>query len=66
VQFYTDNGTDDHPVTLSTTHNTADCWTYSIRPYLRRVRGAGFEIISKTPFKLLSASIIAEIYGEVK
>lgn len=65
IRFFTDEGTEKNSVML-TANSTEGYMTYSLRPNLHRVRGAGFEFISKTPVKLLSASITAEIYGEVK
>ena len=65
LYFFTENGRDESPSIISAVQRTKSN-AYSVRPYLRRVRSAGFEIESTTPIKLLSASMTAEIYGEVK
>lgn len=65
LYFFTENGRDESPSIISAVQRTKSN-AYSVRPYLRRVRSAGFEIESTTPIKLLSANMTAEIYGEVK
>ena len=65
LYFFTDSGTENAPSIIKSEQRTKSN-AYAVRPYLRRVRSAGFEIKSKTPIKLLSANMTAEIYGEVK
>ena len=65
MYFLTDGGMETAPSIIKAEQRHKSN-AYSVRPYLRRVRSAGFEIKSKTPIKLLSANITAEIYGEVK
>lgn len=65
LYFFTDSGAENAPSIIKSEQRTKSN-AYAVRPYLRRVRSAGFEIKSKTPIKLLSANMTAEIYGEVK
>ncbi|MBQ5824616.1 MAG: hypothetical protein IIW48_07375 [Clostridia bacterium] len=66
IYFYTDNGEVDNPANLTSIYSNINSNVFPVRPYLRRVRSAGFTIKSETPIKLISAEMSAEIYGEVK
>lgn len=66
IYFYTDDGEVDNPANLTSIYSNTNSNVFPVRPYLRRIRSAGFTVKSETPIKLISAEMSAEIYGEVK
>jgi hypothetical protein len=66
VYFYTSDGEEETPAVITNQFSTSEFKTYSIRPHIKRVPDVGFRLESECPIKILSAEIVAEIYGEVK
>lgn len=64
--FYSSDNEDKAITTVTNKFTESEVNTYSIRPYIKRVKDIGFCVESECPIKLLTAEISAEIYGEVK